>query len=150
MERIKSRVDQRTLNRDCRGPDSRREQRCRDIRALAGALAPVERRDNRGIQADCGRVISAARHRECRRSTGISRQRQQSGPGPVRRDVEARKIGVRAFVAVARDVCIDDARVHLLHVFIRELQFSSRGMWRVDDDHVRPLHESFDDRASLR
>jgi hypothetical protein len=91
------RLAQRGLDRNARGPDALGEQRGRDVRALAGALAAIERGDDRGIEADGGRIVTAAGHRPGRRRAGIARHRQQAAARPVRRDVEAREIGIRPF-----------------------------------------------------
>src|SRR6185312_4558758 len=47
VRREKLRVTQRRLDRDARRPDALGEQRGRYIRSLAGALATIERRDDR-------------------------------------------------------------------------------------------------------
>ena len=96
MQREERGVAKRGLNEDAAGPDSRREERRRDVRTLSGALAPVESRDDRGKQGNRRRVISTARRRESRWSASIAGQRQQAGSGPVCRDIESWKARRRA------------------------------------------------------
>ena len=131
----------RALDRNARRPDALGEQRGRDVRPLAGALATIECRDDGGIQPDGRRIVTAAAHRPGRRHAGIARHRQQAAACPVRRDVEARQIGVRPLFAEAREVRIDQARVPLRDIFVFELQFLARGVRRVDDEYVGPLDE---------
>ena len=141
VRREKLRVAQRRLDRDARRPDALGEQRGRDIRSLAGALATIERRDDRRIEADRGGIVAAPGHRPGRRCAGIARHRQQAAARPVRRDVEARELGVRPLLAEARDIRIDQARIPLHDVVIFELQSLARGMRGVDDEHVGPFDE---------
>src|SRR4051812_24857267 len=71
------------LDRDACRPDALGEQRGRDIGSLAGALAPVERGDDRRIEPDGRGVVTAAGHRPRRRYAGIARHRQQTAARPV-------------------------------------------------------------------
>jgi len=59
---IEARVAQRGLHRDAAGPDSFGEERRRDVEPLPGALSPIQRRHDRGIDTDGGGVIAAARY----------------------------------------------------------------------------------------
>src|SRR5258706_2638190 len=113
---LECRPAQTGLDRDTRGPDTLGQQRGRDVRPLAGALAAIQRGDDRRVQADRGRIVTAARNRPGRGRAGIARHRQQAAARPVRRDVEAWKAGVRPLLAEARDIRIDQARVPLRHV----------------------------------
>jgi hypothetical protein len=72
VQPVKLRTGQRGLDRNARRPDALGEQRGRDVRALAGALAAVERRDDRRIDSDRRRVIAAAGNRPGRRRAGIA------------------------------------------------------------------------------
>ena len=139
VRRVELRVTQRGLDRDARRPDALGEQRGGDIRTLAGTLAAVKRRDDRGIEADSGGIVAAASHRPGRWRARIARHRQQAAARPVGRDIEAREIGVRPVLAEAGDICIDQARIPLRHVVIFELQFFARGMRGIDDKARRPI-----------
>ena len=61
------RLAQRGLDRNAGRPDTFSEERRRDIGSLAGALATIKRRHDRGIQADGGRIVAAAGDRPGRR-----------------------------------------------------------------------------------
>ena len=150
VRREELRLAQRGLDRDARRPDALGEQRGRDIRSLAGALATIERRDDRGIEADGGRIVAAAGHRPGRRRAGIARHRQQAAARPVGRDVEAREIGVRALFAEARDIRIDQTRIPLHDIVVFELQLLACGMRRVDDEHVGPFDQPLENLLSAR
>ena len=132
---------ERRLNRNARGPHALGEQRRRDVRAFAGALAPVEGGHDRRIEADGGSIVTAAAHRPGRRRAGIARHRQQAAACPVRCDVEARQIGIRPVLAEAGEVGIDQTRVPTRDVIIFEVQLLARMVRRVDDEHVGPVDE---------
>ena len=143
MQREERGVAKRGLNEDAAGPDSRREERGGDVRTLAGALAPVQGRDDRGKQSNRRRVVSTARRRESRRGARIPGQRQQAGSGPVSCDVESWKAGVGSLFAVTSQVRINQPGIPLRDILVLQLQLLTRRMRRVDDQHVRPLDEPF-------
>src|SRR6516162_11597395 len=58
--------------------------------------------------------------------------------------------GGRPLFAEARKIRVDQPRVPLHDVGVFELQFLPRGMWRVDDEHVRPLDELLENLLSAR
>src|SRR5207245_2626461 len=72
------------------------------------------------------------------------------GPRPVGREVESGKSRVRSGVAVAGDVGVNQPRIELRDMVIVELEFLARGMWRVDDEHVRPLGQALDNFCRVR
>ena len=141
MQRIEGRVAQRGLNRDAAGPDAFGQERRRDVGALPGALPPIQRRHDRGVDADGRGVIAAACDRQGRRSAGIARQRQQAAAGPVGRDVESRQVGVRSLFAVAGEVGVDQPGIPRRDVLVFELEALARGMRRVDDHDVGPFDQ---------
>ncbi len=142
------RLGQRRLDRDARRPDALRKKRGGDVRTLAGALAAIKRGDDRGVDPDRSGVVAAAGHGPGRRRAGIARHRQQAAARPVRRDVEARQIGIGPLFAEAREIGVDQARIPLRQIVILQLQSPARGMRRIDDEHVRPFDEPLDHRAS--
>ena len=150
VQREERGIGKRRLERDSAGPDAGGEQRGRDVGALSGAFAPVKRRDDCRIQAHRRCMVAAACHRQRRRGTRISRQRQQAASRPIGRDVESRKLRVRPVVAVAGDVRIDQPRIPLRDIVIAELQFLASGMRRVDDQNVGPLDQPLAEPASPR
>ncbi len=111
------------------------------MRPLAGALSTIEPGDNRGIEADGGRVVTATGDRPGGRRAGIARHRQEAAACPVGGDVEARELRIGPLVTETRDVRIDQAWVPLHDVVVFELQPLARGMGRVDDEHVGPFDE---------
>src|SRR5262252_221427 len=143
-------VAQRGLDRDACRPDALGEERGRDVRPLAGALAAVERRDDRRIDTDGRRVVSAAADRPGRRRAGIARHRQQATARPVRREIEARQSGIGTLFAEARKIRVDQPRIPLHDVGVFELQFLARRVRRVDHEHVRPLAEFLKNLLSAR
>ena len=63
------------LNGYARGPHALGKQRRRDIRAFTGPLAPIERGDDRRIEADSRGIVAAAAHRPGGRCAGVARHR---------------------------------------------------------------------------
>src|SRR5262249_29735989 len=59
-------------------------------------------------------------------------------------NIESRQFGVRALFAIASQVAINQAGIPLRNILIFQLQLLARVMWCVDDEHVGPLHESFE------
>ena len=75
-------------------------------------------------------------------AASIARQREQATSRPVGRDVKSRKIGVRALFAVAGQVGVNQTGIPLRNIVILQLQFLTRRMRSVDDQHVRPLDQA--------
>src|SRR3984885_5724237 len=135
------RFAQRRLDRNACRPDALGEERRRDIGSLAGSLATIERRNNRGIEADGGGLVAASRHWPGRRLASVAGHGQQAASRPIGRDVESWQIGVGAVFAEAGEIRIDQTRIPLHDITIFELQSLARGMRGVDDEHVGPLDE---------
>ena len=135
------RFAQRGLDRNACRPDALGEERRRDIGSFAGALTTIERRNNRGIETDGGRVVAAPGHRPGRRLAGVARHGQQATSRPIGSDVEPGQIGVGTLFAEAREIRINQTRIPLHDITIFELQFLARWMGRVDDQHVGPLDQ---------
>ena len=133
---------QRCLNRDTGRPNALGEERRRNVGAFARAFAPVQARNDRGKQPDGRWAVSSARERQCGGSTGIARQRQQTSSRPVGRDVESRKIRVRALFAVAGQVSVNQTWIPLRNILILQLEFLARPMRSVDDEHVGPFDQA--------
>ena len=129
---------QRGLDRDAGRPDTLSEERRRDVGPLAGALATIKRRHDRGIQADGGGVVAAASHRPGRRRAGVARHRQQPASRPVGRDVESGKSGVGTFFAEAGEIGVNQTRIPQCHIFILQLEFFPGRMRCVNDEHIGP------------
>jgi len=83
-------------------------------------------------------MISAARHRQRRRSTSIAESATITTSGPIRRDIESWKIGIRPHIAIAGHVGIDQARIPGRDIFVRQLQPLACGEWSVYDQDIGP------------
>src|SRR5712675_1777749 len=95
-------------------------------------------------------MIAAGHHGRCGRRPRIACLRQQAAARPVGRYIEAWKVGVRAVVAEARDVSVDQPGVPLHDVLVSELEPLARWMWRVDDEDVGPLDQPFEYFCGVR
>ena len=82
VRRVELRLAQRGLDRNACRPDAFRQERGRDVRSLAGALATIKRRHDRAIQADGGGVVAAAGDRPGRRRTGVAQSSTTSRFAP--------------------------------------------------------------------
>src|SRR6266704_538035 len=140
----------RRLNRDAGGPNACGQKRSGNGRTFAGAFAPIESRHDGGKQSHARRSIARPGEWPGRRCARIAQERKQTGPRPVGREVESWKSRVRSRVAVAGDVGVNQPRIELRDMIIVELEFLARGMWRVDDEHVRPLGQALDNFCRVR
>src|SRR6266704_1586502 len=140
----------RRLNRDAGGPNACGQKRSGNGRTFASPFAPIKRCYNRCKQSHARRSIAGPGEWPGRRCARIAQERKQTGPRPVGREVESGKSRVRSRVAVAGDVGVNQPRIELCDMVIVELEFLARGMWRVDDEHVRPLGQALDNFCRVR
>src|SRR5258706_7097947 len=54
------------------------------------------------------------------------------------------------FRSEARDVGVDESRIPPHHILIFELQSCARGMRRIDDEHISPFDELFENLLGAR
>ena len=73
MQAEETRLTERGLNENAGRPNAFSKKRRRDVRSLAGSLAAVKRRHNRGIQAHSRGIVPAAGDRPRRRRAGVAR-----------------------------------------------------------------------------
>src|SRR5260370_11906980 len=119
------RLGESGLDKDTRRPNTRREQRGRDIRSFATAFATVKSRCNRRIQCDRGGIVAATRYRPGRRRAGVACHREQTASRPIGREIKSAKSGVGTFLALAADIRIDQPRLPFRYAFILQPQLLS-------------------------
>src|SRR5229473_6959774 len=95
-------------------------------------------------------MISASRYRKRGRSAGIARQGQQPASSPERSDVKSWKVGVRTVIAVAGEVSVNQPGIPVREILVRQLEPLAYRMWKVDDQHVSPLDQPFENLLRTR
>src|ERR1700752_852604 len=144
------RLAQCGLDRNARRPYTLGQERRRDIGALAGAFTAIKRGHNRGIQADGGRVVAASGYGPGGRRASVARHRQQATSRPIRRYIESREVGIRAFLAETGEIRVDQTWIPRRDVIIFQLEFLAGGVGRINDEHVGPLDEPLHYSLSAR
>ena len=121
------------------------------MRTLAGALALVERGDDRAVQRHRARMIAHAGDRTRRRDAGIrAHQIHQARARPIGIAVEAGLVGLVAFFAVAGERCIDQALVERCKLGVSQPEPGAHGGRKIGDKDVGVGGEAMQHRLAFR
>src|ERR1700744_5526376 len=118
MQREELCAAQSSLDVHRAGPGSLCYQRGCDMRAFACYLPPIQSSYDGCIKADSRGVIPASRWRKGGRSSGVTREREQTAASPVSGDVETGKICIWPLIAVSRQVSINQTGIPGIDVFV--------------------------------
>ena len=136
-ERAADVVELRVLHRDLQPPP------------LAGRVALVERGQDRDRHQHAGAGVAEGRTRTDRPAAGLAGNRHVAAAG-LRDHVEGEVVLVRAALAEALDLGVDQARVELVQLVPAEAQFLDRAGRHVLDEDVGLLRHVLDQREAAR
>ena len=133
------------------GPDAVGHQVGGDMRALAGALALVQRGDDRAVKRHRAGVVAHAGDRAGRRGVLIgAHQVHQAGAGPIGVAVEAGLVGLLALFAVAGERGIDQALVERSQLSEGQCEALAHRRREIGDEDVGLGHQAMQHRLAFR
>ena len=107
------------------------------MRALAGALALIERSDDRAVKRHRAGVVAHAGHRARRGGVLIgAHQIHQAGACPIGIAVEARLVGLRAFFAIAGERSVDQPLIERHQFLVSDSESLAHRRWKIGNEHI--------------
>lgn len=121
------------------------------MRPLAGALALVERGDDRAVKRHRAGMIAHPGDRARRRGIGVgAHQIHQARARPIGVAVEAGLVGLLALFAIAGERCIDQAVVEVSEMVVGQPEPAAHRRREVGDENVRLGDEAMQHRLGFR
>ncbi len=133
------------------GPDAVRHQVRRHMRTLAGALALIQRGDDRAVERHRAGMVAHAGDRARRRGVDVgAHEVHQAGARPIGVAVEARLVGLLALLAIAGERGVDQPLVLRREMIVGDAELRAHLRRIVGDEDVDLLGELVQHRLSFR